>query len=227
MKTRGKKKNVSKQFLCYYALMYELKKEVANTMKRLYDRKLTTATGGNVSLRYKNIMLITPSGLDKANLTPELIAEVDIETGENKTPHLKLSIESSMHRLIYVKNPEVMAVCHSHPTKASLFSALKEEIRVDLIAESWFLLGAVKKVPYALMGSEKLAQLISDAAKTDCCLLLSKHGALTTGKTLLNAFDRLECLEQAAEMTLLSKGFTIDPLTKEERDEIDRVYKRH
>lgn len=205
--------------------MYELKKEVALTMKRLYDRKLTTATGGNVSARCGNIMLITPSGLDKSSLTPDLIAEVDMETGENLTPHLKLSIESSMHRLIYVKNPEVGAVCHSHPTKASLFSALKEEIRMDLIAESWYLLGAVKKVPYALMGTEKLAELISEAAKTDCCLLLAKHGALTTGRNLLNAFDRLECLEQAAEMTILSKDFTLDPLTEEERAEIDRVYK--
>lgn len=204
----------------------QMKAAVAATMKRLYDRKLTTATGGNVSARFEGIMLITPSGLDKASLKADDIAEVDILTGENLTPHLKLSIESSMHRLIYLENASAKAVCHSHPTVASLFSALAEPIRTDLIAESWYLLGNVFKVPYALMGTEELAASVAEYSELSPVLLLENHGAVAVGESLLNAFDRLECLEQAATMTMMcTSSFTPVPLTEDRMKEIDRVYK--
>ena len=203
-----------------------LKNEVAFTMRRLYDRKLTTATGGNTSARCGDIMLITPSGFDKGALTGDMIAEVDIATGENLTPEFRLSIESEMHRAVYLANPDVMAICHSHPTTASVFSALENEIRTDLIAESWYLLGEVKKVPYALMGTQGLADNVARYVKDYNTLLLETHGALATGKSLINAFDRLEVLEQAAQMTLmLGEPLRQSPLGKERMDEIDEVYK--
>jgi Ribulose-5-phosphate 4-epimerase and related epimerases and aldolases len=204
-----------------------LKAQVALTMKRLYDRKLTTATGGNTSARFGSIMLITPSGLDKASLTADDIAEVDLETGENLTPQFKLSIESSMHRAIYLADERVNAVCHSHPTTASLFSALSEEIRTDLIAESWYLIPRIVKVPYALMGTKQLAENVAKVVTSCDAMLLENHGALAPGKNLLNAFDKLECLEQAAEMTykVLGGKVTLSPLSTERMAEIDRVYK--
>lgn len=199
----------------------ELKAEVALTIGRLYQRGLTTATGGNVSARYGSLMLITPSGKDKAALTADDIARVDIKTGENLTPEFKLSIESSMHRALYLSRPDCMAICHSHPTTSSLFTATKEEIRTDLIAESWYLLGKVIKVPYALMGSKELAENVSRLASEGDVFLLENHGVLTLGKTLLNAFDKIECLEQAAKMTVIAKGFTLSPLNTERKAEID------
>ena len=205
---------------------YELKKTVAFTMRRLYDRKLTTATGGNTSCRYGDIMLITPSSIDKATLTADQIAEVDIETGENLTPEFRLSIESEMHRRIYKANESVMAICHSHPTTASLFSALENPIRTDLIAESWYLLGEVAKVPYALMGTEKLAENVARYAKKYTTMLLENHGAIATGRSLVNAFDRLEVLEQSAQMTLmLGEKLVQSPLGVDRMKEIDDVYK--
>ena len=77
---------------------YEERKSVADYMKRLYDRHLTTASGGNISLRInKDLFCITPSALDKGNLTPDLIALVTFD-GKNLTPDLPLSMETEMHR---------------------------------------------------------------------------------------------------------------------------------
>ena len=104
-------------------------------MRRVYERRLTTSLGGNISMRLGSVMLITPSSLDKASLGDEDIAKVDIESGKNLTPCLKLSIESEMHRLIYLKRPTCKAVIHAHPVFSSLFSASEEEIRTDIIAE--------------------------------------------------------------------------------------------
>ena len=136
----------------------EAKKSVADYMGRCYQRGLTTITGGNISLRYGDIMLITPSGKAKSSLSADDIAEVRIGNGENLTPHLKLSIESGMHRLVYIKNPGVNAVVHTHPVFCCLFAASDEEINTTLIAESWYLLDKVVKVPYELMGTEELAK---------------------------------------------------------------------
>ena len=88
---------------------------VAEAMARCYAKGLTTTTGGNISLRVGDVMLITPSGKDKSSLKSEDIAEVDIATGKNLTPEKKLSIETEMHRLIYVKREDAVSVVHSHP----------------------------------------------------------------------------------------------------------------
>lgn len=194
-------------------------------MKRVYDRGLTTSTGGNISVRYGDVMLITPSGLDKASLSAADIAEVDIRSGDNLTPGLRLSIESTMHRMIYIKRGDAGAVVHSHPVFCCLFSAVDEEIRTDLIAESRYLLGNVMKVPYALMGTAALADAVSEHVKSCDAVLLENHGALTVGKTLLNAFDRLECLEQAARMTVFSKNLSVRAMDEAKLSEIDDMKK--
>lgn len=180
------------------------KEEVASFMRRAYQRGLTTSTGGNISHRYGDYMLITCSGKDKSSLTSDDIAKVEIRTGENLTPSLKLSIESEMHRLIYIERGDVNAIVHSHPTFSCLFSASDMEIDTSLIAESWFLLDKVERIPYARMGTKELALIVSTYMKNHDAALLSNHGAIALGRTMLSAFDRIECLEQAAKMTLFS-----------------------
>ena len=192
-------------------------------MKRCYDRGLTTATGGNISMRVGSVMLITPSGKDKALLSADDIAVVQIADGLNLTPDKKLSIESDMHRRIYLKRPDAGAVVHCHPVFCCFFSASEDEIDTSLIAESWFLLDKVKKVSYALMGTEELAEVVSDSSLERDALLLENHGALTIGNTLLSAFDRMECLEQAAKLTYLSKAVHVRGLSGEERAAIARM----
>ena len=201
--------------------MKDEKEQVALFMGRSYERGLTTSTGGNFSMRVGSVMLITPSGLDKSSLKAEDIAEVDIETGKNLTPDKKLSIETEMHRLIYKKRPDCVSVMHSHPTFCCLYSASNESIDTTLIAESWYLLDRVVKIPYALMGTKELAERVSDyAGRGGHAFLLENHGALCIGKSPLNAFDRLECLEQAAKLSALSHLVKADGIDEKERNRI-------
>lgn len=202
-------------------------KEIADTMRRVYERGLTTSLGGNISMRLGSVMLITPSSLDKASLGDEDIAKVDIESGKNLTPCLKLSIESEMHRLIYLKRPTCKAVIHAHPVFSSLFSASEEEIRTDIIAESYYQLGRVVKTPYAIMGSRELAEKVSDDASSCCAVLLERHGVLSVSdKSLLEALERLECLENAARMSLLSRDMKLNCLSENEKYELDLLRKK-
>jgi L-fuculose-phosphate aldolase len=182
---------------------YEERRDVANYMKRLYDRHLTTASGGNISLRVDtDTFIITPSALDKGNLTPELIAIVKFD-GTNLTPNLTLSIETKMHRAVLLARPDRNAVVHAHPVAACSFaSAMPCQINTRLTAEAYFIMGDVENVPYALMGTQDLANAVSQHIKNHEVVLMENHGALAVGTDLLRAFDCMELLERAAQMTL-------------------------
>ncbi len=181
------------------------REEVSYFMRRLYDKNLTTCSGGNVSQKLTSEMIcITPSGLDKGRITPEQIGIMTLK-GENLTPDLKPSIEAAMHIAVHKKRPEIRAVVHAHPVTASSFTASEKKINTALIAESAAILGTPVFVPYALQGSPELARLVAEASGLGNTLLMSNHGVLTVGETLLKAFDRIEVLEASAKITLYTE----------------------
>ena len=180
------------------------REEVAYFMRRLYERRLTTCSGGNISLLVAgDTMLITPSGLDKGRIEAEQIAIISL-SGKNLTPSLKPSIETEMHIRVYQSRPDVKAVVHAHPVVCSSFSASEKEINTSLIAESRSVLGKPVRAPYARMGSPELAAIVARAAAEANTVLLTNHGVLSVGQTLLQAFDRIEVLEAAATITLIT-----------------------
>ena len=87
------------------------RKEVARFMRRLYKHGLTTTSGGNISLRLSDdIILITPSATDKGRMKWKEVGIMNI-FGENLTPDLKPSIETEMHLSIYRKKNEDAGNC--------------------------------------------------------------------------------------------------------------------
>ena len=202
------------------------RKEVALFMRRLYRQGLTTTSGGNISLKISDdIIVITPSATDKGRMRWK---EVGIMTlaGENLTPELKPSIENEMHLSIYRKKKEISAIVHAHPLFASAFTAMKCTINTDLTAEAKAICGDPCFVPYALMGTRELASVASESVMKSDILLLENHGILTTGSSLLQAFDKLEVLENAAKMTMIV-GLTgkKKPLSKANIRELERLFR--
>ena len=181
------------------------RKEVARFMRRLYKHALTTTSGGNISLRVsEKIILITPSATDKGRMKWKEVGIINI-LGENLTPHLKPSIETEMHLAIYRKKNDVLAIVHAHPVFASLFTAIKAKINTKLTAEAKAILGDPLLVRYAVMGSRALAEVAAENILKSDVLLLENHGILTTGSNILQAFDKIEVLENAAKMTLMTE----------------------
>ena len=181
------------------------REEVAYYMRRLYDKNLTTCSGGNVSLKInKDMICITPSGLDKGRIQPEQVGIITLK-GENLTPELKPSIETSMHVAVHNMRPEMQAVVHAHPVTASSFTASQKKINTALIAESAVILGTPVFTQYAIQGSSELAQIVAAATAKGNIVLMSNHGVLTVGDTLLKAFDRIEVLEASAKITLYTE----------------------
>ncbi len=179
------------------------KQEVAFFMRRLYERGLTTCSGGNVSQKVGDIILITPSQTDKGYIQAEQIAEIHIN-GENLTPHLKPSMETAMHLAVYKSRKDIKAIVHAHPITATAFATTNKEINCNLTGETRAIIGIPENAPYALMGTQELAEKVAEAAIKANVVLMENHGIITFGKNLLLAFDRLEVLEVAAKQTLIT-----------------------
>ncbi len=202
------------------------REQVAYFMRRLYSQGLTTCSGGNISLRVGDgLALVTPSALDKGELRADQIALFTME-GENLTPHLKGSIETGMHLEVLRRRRDIAAVVHAHPVTATSFTAMTMDINTGLTSESYAVIGKPVRVGYCIMGSEGLANKVADALQDADVALMQNHGVITVGKTLLNAFDKLEVLEAAAKMTWITTTMkAASPMSPEQLSEIDATFR--
>ncbi len=202
-----------------------IRTQVADIMGRLYRTRLTTTSGGNISFRLSDeLFCITPSQVDKASLTSDVIAVVGFDN-TNHTPALRLSIESEMHRRVLMARPDIKAVVHAHPVYASSFTAMREPIHTRLLAESYFLLEEPYFAPYKRMGTADLADSVVEGVKKSNVILMENHGVLTVGKSLIEAFDLIEVLENSAKMTFITRmmgraGAEVSPLDQMRCEEL-------
>ncbi|NPV53813.1 MAG: class II aldolase/adducin family protein [Firmicutes bacterium] len=182
-----------------------MKKLLADTMHRMYKRGFVVAAEGNISLRLPdNQVLITPSGLDKATVSPEDMVRVDLE-GNILEGNYKPSSEVHMHLAAYRLRPDVNAVVHGHPPFSTGFAAAHTSIPSSILPEVTALLGDIPLVEYGTPSCEELAKKVEQYLPSYDCFLLENHGVLTLGKNMQHAFHRLEILENAAKVTLVAR----------------------
>lgn len=209
--------------------MNNLKNEIAYFMRRLYRQKLTTTSGGNISYKINNdLFLVTPSASDKGECRGQEIGLVD-SNAKPLSNNFKPSIETGMHSAVFKKRQDISAIVHAHPAVTGAFAASKMKINNRLLGESYAILGNIEYAPYYLMGSEKLAETVANCAENSNCIIMRNHGAITLGKTILEAFDRLEVLETAAKTSIISINAMHNDaveLNKNQLDELDLMMNR-
>lgn len=162
----------------------------------------TVETWGNISFRdkEKNVVYLTPSGMDYNTITEEDIVVCDLE-GNIVEGNRKPTIETGLHLAIYKARPEVNAVVHTHPIYSTVFSCCGEEIPLVIDEAAQTLGAAIKTAEYALPGSPELAENCIKALGTDAnaCLLMS-HGAVCVGENMNSAFKVAKVLEVTAQI---------------------------
>lgn len=203
--------------------MNALKQEIAYFMRRLYRQQLTTSSGGNISTKENLSVFITPSGIDKGRIQSSQIGAIDTE-GKIIESAFKLSMETPMHLAIYKARPDIKAIVHAHPTYATAYASATADIDSNLTSEGRLVLGHISKAKYALMGTDKLAELVAEKAKNSHVILMENHGVIALGKTLLEAFDRLEVMEFTAKMNYIAQSLKMQNyLSQEQLIEIDKI----
>ncbi len=179
--------------------------QVAATMRRVYDRGLTTATGGNISMLDSNgDIWITPKGFDKGSLTSEDIVCVHPD-GTYEGKH-EPSSEIFFHRATYRARPDFRAVVHAHPVYCIAFSLTRTFPRIDLLPDTLAMCKNIRLSKYAMMGSPELGDnMYAEFSKGADVVFLENHGICVGAKDLLKGYQLFETIEYAAKLDLLAR----------------------
>jgi len=153
-----------------------LARRVIDTCLAMNAQGLNQGSAGNVSTRFANGFLITPSGLPYEKLQPRDIVLVDLD-GETRDA-LEPSSEWRMHRDIYADRPEAGAVLHAHSTFATALACL----RLDIPAFHYMIAVAggsdIRCADYALFGTQQLSDRMLAALDGRRACLLGTHGMI-------------------------------------------------
>jgi L-fuculose-phosphate aldolase len=180
-------------------LLGEERAAVVACCRRLRAERLVVGTAGNVSVRVGERVALTPSGLDYDAMTPELVGVHGLDGSAVEAP-LRPTSEAPMHLACYAATG-AGAVVHTHSVAATALSCLVDEVPPVHYYLGLFG-GTVRVAPYAPYGSAELAEGMVAALGGGSACLLGNHGAVTTGATLTEAYDRAVYLEYVCEVAL-------------------------
>lgn len=180
----------------------QAKAAILDAGRKIYQRGLVAANDGNLSVRVgENALWVTPTGVSKGSMTEEMLVKLDLD-GNLLEGVRKPSSETKMHLRIYQEDPLVRAVVHAHPPAATAFAAAGLPLDRPVLQEAVVQLGTVPVAPFALPGSQGVADSVAPYCRQYRALLLEYHGAVPWGDSMEQAHYRLECLEQLATVTL-------------------------
>ncbi len=174
-------------------------------MQRIYERGLTTTSGGNLSILDDNgDIWITPSGIDKGSLTRADIMQVkpDGTVIGRHTP----SVELPFHAHIYSIRPDVKAVLHAHPPTLVAYSLARKIPALNLQADLKPITGEVVMADYEVPGSKLLGEYIAKRfVEGYSTVMMENHGCVIGAKSILEAYHMFEALDFAGRMEIGAK----------------------
>ena len=178
--------------------------------RRMFVRQYVAANDGNISVRTgPDRIWVTPTGVSKGYMTEDMLLCVDLE-GRVLEGTAAPSSEMKMHLRVYRENPEVGGVVHAHPPAATSFAIARVPMDMALLTETVFNLGVVPVAPYATPGTQEVPESIAPFCRTHNAVLLANHGALTWGRSAMEAYYRMESLEGSA-VILMNLGYLNRP----------------
>ena len=186
---------------------YEIKKQICDIGKRIYDKGMVASNDGNISVKIgENEFLCTPTGVSKGFMTPDYICKVD---GDGKvisaTGNFRPSSEIKMHMRVYKNRPDVQAVVHAHPIYATSFA-----------------IAGVPIADYGTPSTEEIPDAVEKYLQHFDAVLLANHGALSFSDSLLSAYHKMESVEFYAQLLYQSKQ--LGGPKELSKDQVKRLY---
>lgn len=185
----------------------DIKIEMCEIGKRVYNRGMVAANDGNFSVKLSdNEFLCTPTGVSKGFMTPEYICKVDaegnvIEANEGFKP----SSEIKMHMRVYKEREDVKAVVHAHPMYATTFAVCGLPLTEPIMPEAVLSLGTVPLAKYGTPSTMEIPDAVSEYLPYYDAVLLENHGALSYADSLMGAYHKMESLEFYARLLYQAK----------------------
>ena len=186
---------------------YEIKKQICDIGKRIYNRGMVAANDGNISVKISdNEFLCTPTGVSKGFMTPEYICKVDANGNVlQANDGFKPSSEIKRHMRVYKERPDVQSVVHAHPVYATSFAIAGIPLTQPIMPEAVIALGCVPIAEYGTPSTEEIPDAVSKYLQHFDAVLLENHGALAYSDSLLAAYHKMESLEFYAQLLFQAK----------------------
>jgi L-ribulose-5-phosphate 4-epimerase len=176
--------------------------------RRAFNRGLVSGTGGNMSVRIPGTdeVLITPTGISLADITPEINLLMNLDGVILENPcDLKSSKETGFHLAAYTLRPDAGAVAHVHPPYATAYSNKAKPLPMVTVSAR----GVLKEVPCiesAIAGSRELSEFVQEGLRKYLSvkvLLMREHGILALGPDLSAVYYLSDLVEDTAKIAFI------------------------
>jgi L-ribulose-5-phosphate 4-epimerase len=209
----------------------EARREVCELHGDLPRSGLVAGTSGNISARIPglDLMVIKPSGLAYAELTPESMVVCDLD-GKVVDGRYKPSSDSAAHAYVYRHMPQVGGVVHTHSGYATAWAARGEPIPCVLTAIADEFGGDIPVGPFALIGADDIGQGIvaTLAGQRSPAVLMRGHGVFAIGSSARAAVKAAVMCEDAARTVHLARAYgTPERIPQQQIDALHRRYRDH
>src|SRR5882762_4970135 len=183
----------------------EHRREICAAGRWIHGRAFVASTDGNISIRLDSRRILTsPTGISKGWMSPDELVITDLQ-GRKLAGRREPSSEMAMHLLIYLRRPDINAVCHAHPPIATAHAAAGLPLNKALLSELVLSLGCIPVAQYGTPGTPELSDALEPLVQNYDAILLANHGVVTCGADLLTAFFRMETVEHFAQVSLATE----------------------
>jgi len=199
--------------------------ELCETMRNLYDKDLISSIGGNASyfIKDENIILITPGGFGKNNLKPENIVKIKLngEVFEEGIP----SSEIDVHLQIFKNRGDIKAIVHAHPPYT--LGVISNGIIPDsMTPEQIILTNDLRIIDFQSNQDSFNKELINCIGETNT-IIVKNHGVFCLGNSLKECFIKIEVLEIASKIATIQNIFgNINKLNSDQIKIINEKYSK-
>jgi len=210
----------------------QLRQEMVRVGQLLHQKGYVAATDGNMTVRLgDDRLLVTPSGASKGFMQPEQMILTDLggrpldaADGAAARP----SAELRLHLEAYHQRPDIRAVVHAHPPLCTALTVAGLSLDACVIPEVVMTLGTIPTVPYATPTTAEGPEQARQWLRTRDALLLDRHGTLTLGQTLFEAYLKLEKIEHTAQIVIAAHQLgRVTTLTPEQMAKLIAIRKEH
>ncbi len=204
----------------------DLRERIAMHGKSLYDRGLTAGSSGNISVRFQDGFLITPTNTCLGRIDPDELSWIDSD-GVHRSGRPP-SKEMFLHRAYYRARRQENAIVHLHSTWSVAVSCLSdvdpENVLPPVTAYYVMRVGRLPLVPYFAPGDESLAIAVEQVAESSRAVLLANHGPVVGAGDLDSAVYAMEELEETSKLSLILRGLPTRLLSNEQCADLKRRF---
>lgn len=181
-----------------------MKANIIKIGRCLYDKDLTSATSGNISIKHGNKVFITGTGTALGFLAEKDIVETDLN-GDELYSSQKASSEKHLHLAIYKLRPDLKAIIHCHSPFATAFAVCRKELSAPIVAENILYFGNIPVADYGMPSSDELMENTSKFFVDYDTVLMANHGIIAAAEDIFSAFCKIETAETYAKTYVYSK----------------------